>query len=752
MSTLGTSYIQGLISGIDTASMVEQLAAIQRRPIERMELQRSELQDKLTLYGSINASLSVLRSSAQAISNVSSFMPRTASSSDATIMAVAAGAQAETGQYDVVVKALAKAHKIAGGPIADADAALGWEGEFLVNGETISVQADDTLTDLRDSINSAGAGVVATVLSVSSGDHRLMLSATTAGEDNAISLVDCSGSDILQQAGLLDGVATAKHAITNGFASDAFANPSQELGSALGLTLAPAGTISIDGQDVEIDLASDSLNDIRDRINSTVSGVTAEVVSEQVDGETVYRLQISGDGSAPALEDDDNVLQALGILTQGIEDERQAATDAEVTIDGMTVTRSSNSLDDVISGVSIELLAADADKHLTLSVTPSVESVVSSVQTFVNAYNSLASMLSEAQAFDQETGEGGLLFGDAAILRLEEGLHQSIMGSITRPGASSALISTLGLTSSATGGLSLNTAQLRSALQDDPDAVAKLFGLSGQGSTNAISFVSASSATSDTGAAGFAVNITQVATRATATSVALPGGIARDETLTFDGKWDINLTAGMSLSDAADHMNAWFETYGLSYSASAEDGTLKVTHDAYGANHSIEVSSSLDRGAGGTDLGGETAGLAASYVGKDVAGTINGEACIGRGQTLRGLQGSATTSGLEIRYDGTATGSVGTVTVAKGVARRLADYIERITDSDGMMSRGSEAVEADIEAVDEDIATVEERVQRYTDQMWSTFVTMESKLGQAKVLQEYMSGQIEALQKSYGSD
>ena len=280
----------------------------------------------------------------------------TLTSSASDRIAASAGDSAQAGTYSVVVEKLAQAQKIAGGAIASASPPLGYMGDIRVNGKTVSIVAGDTLTTLRDKINRAGAGVSATILTVASDDHRLLLNATKTGQANAIDLVEASGAGILKGLGLTDGVATAKNAITNGLQSDAVGNSATDIATAYGLLAPASGTVLVNAQAVHLDLAHDSLENIRDRINSQVTGVTASIVPQDVDGKPQFRLSLVGESGAPALQDDSNVLQTLGFLKQGIADERVAAQNATATVDGVSVERATNSVDDVIAGVSMELL------------------------------------------------------------------------------------------------------------------------------------------------------------------------------------------------------------------------------------------------------------------------------------------------------------------------------------------------------------------------------------------------------------
>ena len=78
--------------------------------------------------------------------------------------------------------------------------------------------------------------------------------------------------------------------------------------------------------------------------------------------------------------------------------------------------------------------------------------------------------------------------------------------------------------------------------------------------------------------------------------------------------------------------------------------------------------------------------------------------------------------------------------------------VNSTTDTDtGSLTYGIEGVENDIEALDDDIETIEERVQRFITRTWDDFIQLEVKLGQASVLQDYITGQLETLTRNFGN-
>ena len=133
----------------------------------------------------------------------------------------------------------------------------------------------------------------------------LPFASDSTGEDG-ISLLNGSSTNLVQKFGWKDNqTAVIKNSITQGAQSDRFLSSSTAIKSLLGLstgeaTTTPVSLLTIDGTAVDINLSSDSLTDIKDAINTAMSGagkggsIVASVVSETSDGTTYYRLQIEG--------------------------------------------------------------------------------------------------------------------------------------------------------------------------------------------------------------------------------------------------------------------------------------------------------------------------------------------------------------------------------------------------------------------------------------------------------------------------
>ena len=763
-SVVGSTFLDGLASGLNTTDIINQLASIQSQAVTRLNTQKSTLSDKLTFYQTMNASLAAVQLAAQDLANPAQLVSNQVNISGytdaAAPVAASATADAQQGSYQLVVDHLAAVHKIISGAnqVADPTATLNFSGDVRINGKTVTVHEGDTLNNLRDAINTSGAGVTATVVQVGDTDHRLMLTAQNSGAANAMDLVDASSSGILQRLGFVTGTPTIKHSMDAGRSaqSDGVSNSALDVAIAFGLTIPPAGRVLIDGTAMTLNLQTDSLAAIRDQINNDAQlqgkGVTASVVTSHTDGGDAYSLKITKAEGTLSLQDDNNVLQTLGLVKQSVANEIQSAQDAQIHLDGISITRSTNSMDDVIDGVQIEVTKADPKSTLTLSVTPDLNSVVTKVQAFVNSYNSVVNRAASAQQFNTDTMQGGLAFGDAAIMGLEQGLRGAVTAPITVLGGTPGMLASVGITTDAHDNLVLDSSKLQSTLAQDPNAVAKLFGLSTTAGSNEIQVMNTTRQTADSGTAGYTVHINQAAQKATDTSREFTDGtLSTAETLTFDGTYQVALDAGMTLQQAADRLNGWLQTDTRPYVASVvgESGHqhLQLQHEQYGASYQVTVASSLDKGAGGTDLGGDTAGVQAAVAGQDVAGTINGETATGKGQYLIGDATNLRTAGLQLKITTALSNlDLGTVSIAKGAAKRLSDYIGFATDAQtGSMTDGSNSINSSINDIDAEILRTQAHVQTYSDDLRLKFQAMEVAISKSQVLQQYMTGQITAM-------
>lgn len=741
---IGNMAISGLVaSNIDIQGIITQLGQIRRRPVEVMKQEQTVQAARLTAYQQLTARCLSLCSSAATLKDGSAFGQVVASSGNDAAVAVSASAGAPAGSYSIVVDALAQSHKVASAAVSSASEELGMAGEIILNGKTISIGAADSLADIRDAINAAGDGASASILTASPTDHRLTIASLTSGAAGALEMIDANSSDILQALGIQSGPAEVLHVISDGAASNAIASRVEPVGQALGLAQAPAGTVQINGTDVAIDLATDSLQEIAARI-SAIDGVEATTEIISVDGQAAYRLEITGTEGQPTFTDANNVLVTLGVLGHDFANTVSAAQDAMFSIDGVAMSRSTNAVDDALENVQLQLRQGTAGEAVTIAVQRNDAATVAAVESFVAGYNSVIGFVNQHQQFDTETEQGGLFFGAHAVLSLESNLRSQVSGLVSTLGGELKLAAQVGLTFNSSDQLVFDSGTFTDALAANPEGLRRLFGERTDATSAFVEIASTTAATPDSGAAGWAVEITQPATQATAASAELPAGIAVDEVLTINGK-SVALTAGMSLQDASELLNSLFSAQRMDVTASVDGNRLVLQHDLFGSAHSLTIASSLGSGAGGTELGADAAGDAQTFTGHDVAGTIGGEAATGSGRLLSAAEDSHA-RGLRLSVSATEAGSLGTVRVSKGIASRMTDFVEAITaPENGSLSRAMSGVTGEISAIDEKIADLEAEVDRYLTKLQSDFAVMETRMSQSLALLDWMEMQVQYL-------
>ena len=304
----------GLGSGLDTDSIISQLVDIERRPISLIQSRQAQLERQKGIVQQINTELLNLKDSAERLAADDLFSIIKVTSQDSSRVSVSASNEAASGSFNVEVLGLAQGRSLSSRSFASTTDSLQLSGEFVLNGESVEVETSDSLLDLRDAINGANQGVNAQVLSVSSADNRLILSADDVGA-KGFDIKDASSTDILEGLGFTSSDATIKTSFVNGARSSKFLDDATAIGTLLNLNSPAAGTITVGDRQVDVDLANDSLADIRDRINAVApTGVTADVVSADEGGLTRFQLTIEG---TTTIVDNSGALETLGVLGNG---------------------------------------------------------------------------------------------------------------------------------------------------------------------------------------------------------------------------------------------------------------------------------------------------------------------------------------------------------------------------------------------------------------------------------------------------
>jgi flagellar hook-associated protein 2 len=241
-------------------------------------------------------------------------------------------------------------------------------------------------------------------------------------------------------------------------------------------------TVGDDSFDVEIAQDANTLEDIRDAINnaSDNTGVQATLLTGTEGTRLILTSRKTGEDHAikVAAGGGDGGLAALSYDPDGVMnlEEKELAQDASLKISGFPVESSTNVVDDAIEGVTINLLKAEAGQEFTLDVSFDSASVTTRIQTFVTEYNNMQAQLTRLGNYDAATKTAGPLLGDSLLRSVQQDMRNGLTNPVAGLSGDYTALASVGITTTASGTLELDTAKLSKALGDDPDAVAHLFG------------------------------------------------------------------------------------------------------------------------------------------------------------------------------------------------------------------------------------------------------------------------------------
>lgn len=742
-SSLSGISFAGLGSGIDTNSIVERLMALEQIPIRRLQQRQAQLTERMGIYNQLRSRVQAISSAANSLNSASAYNPARANSGDSSIATVTASSGAIEGSYTLKVSQLAQAHKLGSAAQTDTTTALGLSGTFKINGKEVAVVASDSLTGIAQKINSAGGGVVASVIDGGSGQSYLTLTSSKTGLREGISLQNVSG-DVLDTLGFSS--TAIRHSITNGAASYSLTSSSAALSSMLAIGDLGSTTVSIGSGTIEVS-GNDTLQSLATKINAAGVGATASVASETVDGLTTYRLEVTGTTSFGAEAD---FWLNLGVLKRS--GEIVAAQDAKFKLDNVHLSSASNTVTSVIPNVTLTLLKGTpaSPETTTISITRDTEQTKKSIKGFVDAYNQLIDFVQQNSKFDQQSYSAGPLFGDNVAAQVVSTLSGLLFDSVSNTGGSYSNLAQIGFGFDDKGKITLDETALDAAIASNIGSLGALLRATGSTTASDLVFVAGGSATRPSSASGYIVEITQAATKthfvaAAAQTQANAGG----EILTFSGNllgssYQLAIPTGHTLEQTRDLINADSRLKDL-VSAEIVAGKLEIRSKVWGTAGRFEVVSNLEAASSNSGVGtGESPGQLT--LGLDVAGTINGEAATGSGQFLTGASTGSNkdADGLQIQYKGTATGVVGNVIYTKGVAAKSIDLIATFTDTvNGLLSTTDKSLQTQFDDLGANVTSLQSRLSVKEVMLRQRFAAMDAAIAQLQQQQTRLQSMLQ---------
>jgi len=573
-------------------------------------------------------------------------------------------------------------------------------------------------------------------------------------------------------------IEVGKLAQSHKIASAAYEDPATSIGTGT-LTIdfgtydtdANSFTVNADktSKSIAIDASNNSLSGIRDAINEADAGVSASIIN---DGEG-YRLVLSSteSGKANSLrvlvsnDGDTNNTDANGLSRLAYDptaaagsgknlEQKLAAQNAELTIDGIAVSKSTNSIGDAITGVTLNLLKTNIDSPTTLTVERDTTNVKASVESFVTAYNELAATMKELGGYDFKTQEGGLLLGDATLRGMQAQARTILTQRLQHAGEGVASLSDIGVTFQRDGTLAIDNAKLDKVLADPAKNVASLF--ASMGTTND-SLISYGGSASYTQPGTYGVNITQVATRGTATgsaaldaSILVTTGVNDTLSLKLNGvATSVTLNSGTYSRDeliaelqSKINSDSTYKARGYKVAVAHTEGTVTLTSALYGSSSSIVITGG---NAASTLFGAGTT----SITGVDVAGEIGGIAASGSGQILTGT-GNA--NGLQLLVEGGSTGARGSISFSRGIAWQLDQTITALLGEKGTLASRTDGIDRSIEDIESRRAVLERRLEDIEARYRKQFAALDSLVASMQQTSNYLTQQLANLPSASGDN
>jgi flagellar hook-associated protein 2 len=562
----GRVTLGGLSSGIDYQAAIDAIIAARRIPVDSLENRVTANEERIAAYKDLSSLLSGLKDSLSELRGAvtfggtgNAFKAKTAfattsradggtASVAANLLGVTVTNAAATGSHTVEILQTAASHKIGSGALTsttdDLGTALGLgagtvAGSFDVNGVTIDVLSTDTMQDVRDRINAANTGsnatgVTASIVSAGVNQHYLVLTSDATGEtitlDNEVGGVlgqlgisNDGGTTLLNELqaprtaklyadGLLDiskwqsAAVASSSAAVSGYAGVTAGAHSFEILDSVGGVIA---TVNYDD--------ADNLTDIANTINGLGAGVTAEVVA---DGSS-YRLHIEkDDGAAISLGNDtDNLLTGLGVAKQNL-----------------LIERSTNTINDLFAGVTLNLYQAEAGTTVKLDVERDLTAVKTAVVSFVDAYNAVKQFVNQQNLTNEETGgksaDAGPLFGARTLNDVESTLSRLLGQGTAGVDSAFRVLAQIGVKFIDNDSLSdplladtleIDESVLDEALLNNPEDVRRLFGFDMSTSDPRISLLGFTGNTTYD-ASGYTLNLTHDGTSLTGADInGVPG-------------------------------------------------------------------------------------------------------------------------------------------------------------------------------------------------------------------------------------
>ncbi len=666
MATISSA---GVGSGLDVASLVEQLVAAEGDPVRtRLDRREADLQEGITSMATFRGVLTEFKTSLDNLRSGEQLRVIDVISSDTeeNSLSITSNNQAIPTEFNVDVLQLAKSHKLTStqfksDTIAVGSGALTFQfghytqgtNEFVLNPEanvsTVTIEPENNnLRGISEAINKADIGVKSIVINNGSG-ARLIFSSLSTGTNNnlRITISDNDNTD-----SNLSGLST--------LAYDASAN----------------------------------------------FGV----------GKNLHETQI--------------------------------AQDSIINIDGIEVRKDSNTINNVIRGVTFDVHSL-TENSINVRLELNDKAAAEFITGFVTSYNELMTTVDELTGFDSETQIAGPLSGEPAIRNIVEQLRRNLSVTFDNVNENFISLAAIGIDTERNGKLKLDSEKLNAAIASNLPEVVRLFAKTGATQDPLIDFITA---TNQTAAGTHEINITQLATKAVLTTQlkTTPSILINEDNDNYAFKVDGIETNDVELTKKTynniDELAVELQTRinadsnisdaGVSVEVLNNAGVLQITSNKFGSGSRVELVRA--------DLNGKELGLivAKGIDGVDVAGTIAKQEAIGTGQVLTGTR---EVEGLAVKVLSGNIGKRKNVIFSRGVAEQIDLLVNKLTQSDGVLDTRDKGSGQRLEDITKQREVLARRLAKLEERLMKQFTALDSSLSKMQKTSEFLTNQLGGL-------
>ena len=726
-------------SGMNTTELIQNLLTAERAPQEKKindKIEKNEV--SVSAIAELKKSISESSKTIDAMEGTNVF--EGSSTSTSVTLTVTDPATVKEMSSSVSVSQLATSQTLVFDGFESATALVG-DGDLLFqrgtwsNGvftadtnypeRTVNISSSAySLTDIQDKINNASLGVTAKVVMKDKSDYALVLRSNT-GLANSFKISAIEGSN--------SGLNSIQH--------KSHTSNTSSISSAEGATITASSAHGFKVGDTLKYIAS----------GTALNGLTSlsEYKIASVPSSTSFTLNDSNGNSITYGGSGGSSTDAF-VRTNS---ETASAQNASFTIDGVTISRTTNQITDVVDGATLSLLNTTSSAAV-VSVSTSKDKVLSALESLVEEVNNLASQLAVLTERGLNGGERGALASETTVRAISDRLKKITTEPIFGYGENPVYLANLGVSTTKTGGLKINERTFDLAFKDDPQALTALFSDRLHSSSSLVSpFLTGSNYKP-----GY--YFLDIGTQATLTGSSPSTNITSSNYSPSSGNQSLTMTLNGVTSGTIDITGGPFSTTsalasalqsainadnklavkGESVSVTFSNNSYKITSNKYGSKSEIIINS-IDSGLnnylglqGGTHVAGTGGDVGASLSGSSLEQTATG---------FRTLSGDA--FGLSMGV--IAPGSDAYISIGNSYVSTLRNYFDSLLASTGALTTRTNSLNQELSDYSIELEELDISIEKSRERYKKQYGAMESIVNSFKSTGEFLDSYMEAQNK-----